>query len=74
MACLVVCAFLPIATAYHDCVQPARGRRLPPSFGGVPNPGPSSANDDQCAGGLCVVKIIPFSNTFIWLSGRLGVF
>ena len=36
--------------AFHDCVQPTLGRRLPPGFGSSAH-APSPAN---CSGGLCV--------------------
>ena len=39
--------FIGTAAAFHDCVQPALGRRLPPGFGGAPSPA-------NCSGGLCV--------------------
>ena len=43
----------PFTAAFHDCVQPAKGRRLPPSFGGVPI-NINTNDESECAGGLCV--------------------
>jgi hypothetical protein len=47
LSALLLCS----ARAFHDCVQPARGRRLPPGFGGEVATAPPPAN---CSGGLCV--------------------
>merc|ERR1712216_959074 len=46
---MFVAASATMAAAFHDCIQPPMGRRLPPNLQGR-----VSAAEDDCQGGLCV--------------------